>query len=169
MASVMKENNILTKQDTRDSNQSPLIIEKFEVTDPATIRSIRQNAGEHTSRQTEFIREALRIGVHALDLATSRAESERLRDTGDQFLKEFQGSITTIQETVEKQVIGTLKEYLDPQSGKFKTSINDFVSDQGVIGTTLRKTIDDVNKSVKSELNLKVGPESNFAKNARTR
>ena len=53
------------------------------------------------AEQTEFIREALRIGVHALDLATSRAESERLRDTGDQFLKEFQGSITTIQETVE--------------------------------------------------------------------
>ena len=32
------------------------------------------------------------------------------------------------------------------------------------MGTTLKKTIDDVNKSVKSELNLKVGPESNFAK-----
>ena len=32
MASVMKENKILTEQDARDSNQSPLIIEKFEVT-----------------------------------------------------------------------------------------------------------------------------------------
>ena len=45
MASVMKENNILAKQEERDSDYGPLIIEKFEVTDPATIHSIQQNSG----------------------------------------------------------------------------------------------------------------------------
>jgi hypothetical protein len=84
---------------------------------------------------------ALRIGALALRQAQSRIDAERVRAEGDRLIENLGSALAEHQRGVSEQVSASLKEYFDPQSGRFNERIERLVRKDGDLESVLRSQI----------------------------
>src|SRR6185436_18684750 len=65
----------------------------------------------------EFVRSALRIGVLALEQARGRVDA--VRREGERLVESMERALGAHQKDVAERLSGQLKDYFDPQNGRF--------------------------------------------------
>lgn len=85
--------------------------------------------------------DALRIGVLALQNATSRVDADRVKNAGDQLLNQLQQTLEQHSKHAQSQTEQTLKEYFDPESGRLSERVQRLVSDDGELSQLLRNQL----------------------------
>ena len=89
----------------------------------------------------EFALTALKIGVSALRLASGRLDAELIQREGAQVLRSLAQQLHQHTEAVHERVNSRLKEYFDPENGRFNERVKRLVSHDGELEQLLRRQI----------------------------
>jgi hypothetical protein len=95
---------------------------------------------EGPARQ-EFALTALKIGVSALRLASGRLDADLIQREGAQLLRSLGEQLQQHTQAVHERVNAQLREYFDPQSGRFNERVRRLVSRDGELEQLLRRQI----------------------------
>lgn len=133
-----------------------------QIDDPETLAAIISRPGPR--ERDRFIRTALRIGVIALGQAQGRIDTEQVRDEGDRLIQILQHQLADHQRSTTEKLTDTLRDYFDPNSGRFPERVKQLVGQGGELETLLRTRFENSQQSFESFLQSWIGPESPFQK-----
>jgi hypothetical protein len=88
-----------------------------------------------------FALNALRIGVLALKQARGQVDVDAVRREGEQLIKSIQGRLDQHATLMQDRLAGTLKQYFDPQDGRFHERVNRLIGQDGELESLLRRQI----------------------------
>lgn len=128
------------------------------IRDPEVIRAIAAYP-EGRMRQ-EFAETCLKIGALALKQAEGQIDAQSVRHEGEKLLESMRSQLDGHREQVTSQVTATLKEYFDPQSGRFQERISALLANGGELETLLRAQIDGENSTIARTLARHLGENS---------
>jgi hypothetical protein len=95
------------------------------------------NAHPEGRRRIDYIRTAIRIGVLALQQAQGRIDTESVRDEGDRLIAALETRLAQYQDQLRSVLGGTLKDYFDPNDGRFTERVERLIKQDG----DLRKAV----------------------------
>jgi hypothetical protein len=110
--------------------------------------------------RNQFAAEALKIGVLALRHVGGRVGADMLRQEGDRFLGNVQRTLDLHKQTVQEQIESRLKEYFDPQDGRFTDRVRRLTAQDGELSQLIKGYIDGENSLFSRTLVSHVGRES---------
>lgn len=108
----------------------------------------------------DFAVSALRIGTLALKHAQGRVDAERIREEGERILQSLANSLAEHQRGVVQQLTASLKEYFDPQSGRFNERIERLIKRDGELEHVLRGHVGVENSALAQTLSAHIGENS---------
>jgi hypothetical protein len=112
----------------------------------------------------KYVLTGLRIGVLALKQAQGRLDADVIRGEGDRLLATLEERLTNHQRRVQDQLTGTLREYFDPQSGRFNERVEQLVKNGGELERLLRSQIGASDSELARTLAAHVGEQSTLMK-----
>jgi len=114
------------------------------VTDPDLVQSL--TAVPEGRKRDAFALDALRIGVLAFRQAQGRIDADLVRGEGEKLLAGLSTRFQAHQEHIDSTVAATLREYFDPQSGRFSERVTRFIGRDGELEQVLQtRTVEAVN------------------------
>ncbi|QDU59010.1 hypothetical protein Pan181_52510 [Aeoliella mucimassa] len=119
---------------------------------------------ESDERREAFALDALRIGVMALRHAGTRMDADLLRRETSQLLGTLSQTLDRYSQSTGDQLNRSLKEYFDPNDGRFNERVSRLVKEDGELATLMRQQIDGENSSLARTLMTHVGSESPLMK-----
>lgn len=132
------------------------------VTDPESIAELcSYPEGE---LRDEFTRKALRIGILALRQARGQIDGDLIRREGDYLLKALQNRFEEHARTVHERTAQTLKDYFDPQSGRFQERVDRLIRRDGELEQVLRKQLGQEDSELDKTLARHFGSDSELIK-----
>ena len=121
----------------QESELLPVLLSlNLEVRDPDVIAMLAPVA-EGRDRNQQAL-DALRIGVLALQNATSRVDADRVKDAGGQLITQLQQALEQHSMHAKQQTEQTLKDYFDPDSGRLAERVQRLVSDDGELSQLMK-------------------------------
>lgn len=109
------------------------------VKDPEVIAELWARAeGEE---RDDYALAALRLGVLALRQARGQLDADTLRREGDRLLGDVQQHLVQHRTHLDQALSGVLKEYFDPQSGRFNERVERLLKKDGELETLLSRKI----------------------------
>lgn len=128
------------------------------VHDPAVIAELSQYPeGEP---RDEFAINALRIGVLAMRQARGQIDIEAVRREGERLLASLQDRLVTHSQLMNDRLTNVLKEYFDPQNGRFPERVERLVRKDGDLEQLLRRQIGDQDSELCKTLTSHFGDDS---------
>ena len=143
--------------DGQVSDHTPLRLE-LTIEDAEVMREIMAYP-EGRMRQ-EFASTCLKIGVLALKQAEGQIDSYAVRNEGEKLLESMRTQLDTHREKVTEQVTATLKDYFDPQSGRFQERIGALLANGGELEKMLRAQVGDEDSTIARTLTQHLGENS---------
>lgn len=128
------------------------------VEDPDLIQELEDH--EVGWERCNFAISALRIGILALRQAQGRVNAEHVRVEGDRIIENLAGALDKHRELVERQVVTVLKEYFDPENGRFNERVERLVSRDGELERLLRSQLGSEDSPLVQTLSAFVGKDS---------
>jgi hypothetical protein len=89
----------------------------------------------------DFAIGALKIGALALRHARTRIDVENIRTEGDRLLEELRQALDGHQRGIAKELAGRLREYFDPQNGRFSERLERLIKQDGELEQLLRRQV----------------------------
>ncbi|TWT46920.1 hypothetical protein [Botrimarina hoheduenensis] len=128
------------------------------ISDPGVIGALHAlKAGP--ARQA-YANDALRIGVAALRDAASRLDTERLESAGERLLTQMKQRLDEYACSTQERTASVLKEYFDPQDGRFAERVRQLVSNDGELSALLREQLHGEASPLAKMLSTQLGRES---------
>ncbi|KAB2310674.1 hypothetical protein F8A87_08285 [Betaproteobacteria bacterium SCN2] len=115
--------------------------------------------------RNRFVRTALRIGILALNQAQGRIDAESVRNEGDRLVREMEARLADYRRQTETLLTGTLKEYFDPQNGRFNERVERLVRQDGELEKLMRTQIEQNERALADTLTRHVGEDSVLMQN----
>lgn len=112
----------------------------------------------------EFARKALRIGVMALRHARGQIDAELVRREGDRLLAAMQQRMEEHARSVHDRTAQTLKDYFDPQSGRFQERVDQLIRRDGDLEQVLRRQLGQEDSELSKTLSRHFGTDSELIK-----
>jgi hypothetical protein len=132
------------------------------VRDPETIAELcRFPEGEP---RDEFARQALRIGVMALRQARGQIDADLVRREGERLLLDLQRRFEDHARSVHDRTAQILKDYFDPQSGRFQERVDRLIRRDGELEQLLRRQLGHDDSELAKTLAQHFGRESELLK-----
>jgi len=100
------------------------------------------NAHSEGRRRTDYIRTAIRIGILALQQAQGRIDSENIRNEGDRLIAALESRLAQYQDQLQSVLGGTLKDYFDPNDGRFTERVERLIRQDGDLERVIRNQMD---------------------------
>lgn len=126
--------------------------------DPESIAAIvAYPEGRDRSR---FVRTALRIGILALNQAQGRIDSEAIKNEGDKLVRDIEDRLANYRRQTEEQLATTLKEYFDPQNGRFNERVERLVRQDGELERLMRQQMEVAERTLADTLTRHIGADS---------
>lgn len=147
--------------DTRDELPLSLPLE-LTVRDPETIAELW--AYPEGEPREEFALKALRIGVLALKQARGQLDGDLVRREGDRLLALLQSRLEEHARTVHERTAITLREYFDPQSGRFHERVSRLIGRDGELEQVLRRHLSAEDSELAKTLAAHFGEDSELLK-----
>jgi len=132
------------------------------VNDPECVQELLQYA-EGPSRD-QFAACALRVGILALKQARGQIDGDTLRREGDHLLTSMKNVLTHQLDKMNGQLAQALKDYFDPQSGRFHERVQSLVKKDGELEIALRRLIGTDDSELCKTLAQHVGQDSALMK-----
>lgn len=128
------------------------------VSDPEIIGELcTRNEGRD---RDEYALAALRLGVLALRQARGQLDANILKREGEQLLSAVKSALGEHQLQIHQHLGGTLKEYFDPQDGRFTERVDRLLKKDGELESLLGRTLTGDQSDLQRVLNTLVGTES---------
>jgi hypothetical protein len=121
------------------------------------------NAHPEGRRRTDYIRTAIRIGVLALQQAQGRIDTESVRNEGDRLIAALESRLAQYQDQLRAVLGGTLKDYFDPNDGRFTERVERLIKQDGDLEKVIRTQMDVAAVGLKEAIDNQVGPRSSLA------
>lgn len=132
------------------------------VTDAEVIAALWQ-CPEGADRD-EFALRALRIGVLALKQAQGQIDANSVRQEGERMLRSIENALQQHGQLLNERLSHNLKEYFDPQSGKFHDRVERLICKDGELEQVLRRNIGEDDSELCKTLLSHVGDSSPLMK-----
>lgn len=134
------------------------LILELTVHDADTISELcRYAEGEE---RDQFAVKALRIGVLALRQARGQIDVESVRRESERLLERMQNRLGEHSMLIQERLTGLLREYFDPQSGRFQERVDRLVKKDGELEQMLRRQIGGDDSELCRTLTFHFGAES---------
>lgn len=146
------------KADAGEDEQKPGLRLDLLIEDPESIAALA--AYPEGRERTRFVRTALRIGILALNQAQGRFDSESMRNEGDRLVREMETRLADYGRQTESLLTATLKDYFDPQNGRFNERVERLVRQDGELEKLMRTQIEQTERSLTDTLTRHVGADS---------
>jgi hypothetical protein len=142
-----------------DGDEVPQRIKlNLEIDDPIVIEALRSYpAGLARAR---FVEQALRIGVMAINSANGQIDTDAVRNEGDRLIEELTRLIDTHQSRTSEELEGVLKEYFNPENGRFTENVGRLVSQDGDLQRLLQNHLDQAQTGIQKTIDQLVGQNS---------
>jgi gas vesicle protein len=128
------------------------------VQDPETIAELhRYPEGPERDR---FALVALRVGVLALRAARGQLDGDTIRREAQHLLQSLQDRLTDHGRAVHERVTTVLREYFDPQNGRFQERVDRLVRRDGELETLLRRLVGSEDSELCKTLLAHLGTDS---------
>lgn len=108
----------------------------------------------------DFAVHALKIGVLAVRQAQGRIDADAVRNEGDRLITELGRVLGAHQEDVNRTVASSLKEYFDPESGRFNERVERLVKNGGELEQLLRRQVGLTDSELARTLASHIGEDS---------
>lgn len=139
--------------------QEPIqLLLELVVDDRELIRALVEYA--EGDARNEFATEALKIGVLALRHVGGQVNSDSIRRENERLVANLHKTFEQHESAVERQVEGKLKEYFNPQDGRFTDRVQRLVAQDGELAQLLKGFIDGENSLFARTLVTHVGRDS---------
>jgi len=112
------------------------------------------------AERLDFASQALRIGVLALKQARGRIDADLVRQESERMLTELQRGLNEHAQLVQTRLTGSLKEYFDPQDGRFHERVERLVQRDGELEQILRRQVGSDDSELGKTLRAHFGAES---------
>lgn len=148
-------------QTNGDGRKEALHLE-LTITDPELVAEL----GAHSEgrARNEFARAALRIGILALKQAQGRLDADLIRQEGDRLIADLEHRLTSHQDKTILQLTGALKDYFDPESGRFNERLRRLIEKDGELERLLRAQIGPADSELSKTLEAFAGTNSPLMK-----
>ena len=110
--------------------------------------------------RNEFAVNAMKIGVLALRQAQGQIDIERVRREGDRLIGEMGTALTEHQRVVTEQIGASLKDYFDPESGRFNERVKRLIAEDGELERVIRGQVKGDDSALVQTLAAHVGQDS---------
>ena len=130
----------------------------LEINDPMVVASIL--ALPRGRERDLFVERALRIGVLAINQAAGQIDTHALRDEGGRLVHELTRLIDGYRERTNEELEGVLKNYFNPQDGRFTQNVERLVRKDGDLERVLREHVESSQRGIKQTIDQLVGQES---------
>jgi len=110
------------------------------------------NAHPESRRRTDYIRTAIRIGILALQQAQGRIDTESVRNEGDRLIAALENRLAQYQDQLRSVLGGTLKEYFDPNDGRFTERVERLIKQDGDLEKVIRTQMELLPLSLRKRL-----------------
>lgn len=147
---------------TRSNSGAKTVLLELTVDDPETVAELESYADARD--RADFALKALRIGVLALRQARGQVDGETVRKEGDRLLELLQARLDDHTKAVNDRVAHTLKDYFDPQSGRFQERVERLVRKDGELEQVLRKQLGQEDSELSKTLSRHFGDDSELLK-----
>ena len=114
--------------------------------------------------RNEYALEALKIGVLALRHVGGQATADVIQRESARLVKDMQQTLEQHKQLVSTQLGSTLKDYFDPQDGRFSERVQRLVSHDGELSKLICSLIDGENSLFARTMMAHVGRESPLMK-----
>jgi hypothetical protein len=135
---------------------------EVDVTDPELIAELIRHPEGLPRRR--FVNAALRIGILSLKQAEGRIDAAAIRNEGDHLLAELSHFLDDHQKEVSRSLSESLKDYFDPQSGRFNERVNRLIAKDGELAQFMAGQVGDKDSKLASTLASHVGETSPIMK-----
>lgn len=128
------------------------------ITDPDLCGALE--AHEEGRERHDFAVASMKIGSLALEQARGRIDADRVRAEGDRLLEHLGRSLSEHQRSVADQIGACLKDYFDPESGRFNERVERLIRKDGELERLLRNQIGSEGSELAQTLAGHVGEHS---------
>jgi hypothetical protein len=145
------------------NGEEPFQIElELVVQDREVIRSLAEHA--EGDERNQFALEALKIGVLALRHVGGQATADLIQRESARLIRDVQQAFSQHKQLIHERLDGSLKEYFDPQNGRFHDRVQRLVSDDGELVTIIKRMIGADDSQLARTLLAHVGRDSPLMK-----
>ncbi|MGE3313481.1 MAG: hypothetical protein AB7O26_00105 [Planctomycetaceae bacterium] len=149
--------------DEVDRSRLPFsLLLELDVRDPDTIAELVRH-GEGGERE-HFALDALRIGVLALKQARGQIDADLVRRESERLLGDLATRLDGHSRLVNDTLTRTLKDYFDPESGRFEERVNRLIKQDGELEGILRRQIGSDDSQLARTLATHFGADSPLLK-----
>jgi hypothetical protein len=128
------------------------------IEDPETIAALASYPeGRDRNR---LARTALRIGIIALNQAQGRIDTDAVRNEGERLVQEMERRLVDYRQQTETLLSTTLKDYFDPQNGRFSERVERLVKQDGELERLMRNQVEQAERTLAETLTKHVGQNS---------
>lgn len=128
------------------------------ITDPHVVAVLSEFIEGGT--REEFAVSALRIGILALKQAQGELDAAAIRNEGERLLASLEMSLDGYGKLLTQQLTGVLKDYFDPQCGRFHERVERLIRQDGELEQVLRRSIGSDGSELCKTLLAHVGEQS---------
>ena len=147
----------VSKENVPDTLPFSLPLE-LTVTDPEVVSELW--AKQDGRERDDYAFGALRLGVLALCQARGQIDSNTLKHEGERLLGDVQLALSEHRTNLDRTLVGTLKEYFDPESGRFSERVQRLLKKDGELETLLSRKVTAVDSEMCRALAALVGKDS---------
>lgn len=145
-----------------DSTTTADLILELNITDPELIAELEQFADP--AERDDFALKALKIGVLALKQARGQIDADMVRREGERLMVDLKSRLDQHEQLLNERMGSVLKEYFDPNSGRFSERVQQLLQEDGDLERTLKKQIAGDDSALSRTLLSHFGEESKLMK-----
>src|SRR6266545_613680 len=109
------------------------------VTDSDSVREL--SAREEGIERDQYALGALQIGLLSLKYTQGQLDADAVRREGNRLLENLNNALGSYRAQLNEGLTGTLREYFDPQSGKFQERLERLIRRDGDLEQALRRQV----------------------------
>lgn len=133
----------------------------FESTDQDVVHFFHDIAKNGDKAQyDEAMNAALKIGVTALKNAQTKVDVQTIHNEIDRMVDIMGNQLNSHNQLINDSINNKLKEYFDPQSGRFEERVNRLIRQDGELSNVMKQQIVNTSATLVRELTPLIGPGS---------
>ena len=112
----------------------------------------------------EYALAALRIGVLSLKHARGQIDADAVRREGERLLVDLKSALDQSRNEIHSNLTSALKEYFDPESGRFQERVERLIKQDGDLEQVLRRQVGNEGSELATTLAAHIGKNSPLMK-----
>jgi hypothetical protein len=144
-----------------DDNAQSLLL-SLVVTDHESVAELLQKT--EGRERDEYALTSLRIGILALKHARGQIDADAVKREGERLLVDLKSALDQSRNEIHSNLTNALKEYFDPESGRFQERVERLIKQDGDLEQVLRRQVGNDGSELATTLAAHIGKNSPLMK-----